>query len=76
MCRYCQDGGEETFIHILTDCDFFANARFQIFGYYELNDGNFIVSKDLKIAKLVNFLKEVKLDAFQDLIEIDEPPDP
>ena len=65
-CSYCNDNdAEESTAHILSQCDAFAAKRLQIFGVPYFSPEEFAFKK---ASKLIQFLQEVNLDAFADIL--------
>ena len=59
-CRHCDSNEEESTFHVLVDCDAFARQRLAVFHTLEL-------SPPFKLTpmKIINFIKETRLDGFQ-----------
>ena len=61
-CSRCNNG-EETPLHLLTECDDLATTRLQIFGREKLVDpGEIPDFSDLPVFKIVAFFREAKFD--------------
>ena len=68
-CSYCNDDeAEESSAHIISQCDAFAAKRMQIFGNPYFSTEEFAL---IKASKLIEFLKEANLDAFNDILNYD-----